>query len=378
MKARVILWDMDGKGKKWIDDNIRTDRLDIVQIIPVYEKNVQLINDDIDLLLIATHEIDLGLEKMLEYVGFHSDRYVYIYHLGSWYEKFSLAMFLLKDEPGTMGRLLLWRREGDLKDYCTCRADGLTFVASVKDCTIMPKMFMDGQTWSADEMKLFYELAHEYYAISDDRPGYFLDLGANIGTTCIYFRRKLDENVKIIAFEPDVRNNRLLHINMQLNCLTEEARIEAYGLSNRSEKKTLHYDESNPGGTSLVKNPGGLTTEVSLISLDDYFAANKLDAGKIKYIWIDTEGFEPLVIGGAQKILRHNDIPLYMEFNPYLWEKQGLFDDMLTILQNSGYTDFIMIQEYMEGNKSVFPLCALQSLRTAGAWYLRDIFLIKN
>lgn len=151
-----------------------------------------------------------------------------------------------------------------------------------------------------------------------------------------------------------------------------------YGLSNRSEKKTLHYDESNPGGTSLVKNPGGLTTEVSLISLDDYFAAGKLDAGKIKYIWIDTEGFEPLVIGGAKKILRHNNIPLYMEFNPYLWEKQGLFDDMLTILQDSGYTDFIMIQEYMEGNKSVFPLCALQSLRTAGAWYLRDIFLIKN
>ena len=377
MKARVILWDMDGKGKKWLNENIHADRVDVVQIIPPYEKNVRLNDDDIDLLLISKGNIDLGLLKMLESGGFGRNRVVFVYWLASWYDKFDQAMFLLKDRAGSMRRLLIWQQECDWKDFCTCKVDGLTFIASVTDGVIMPSMFRDGHVWSADEMILFYELAHEFYALRDDEWGYFLDLGANIGTTGIFFRKKLDENVKIIAFEPDMRNNMLLRMNMQLNGLAEESCIESYGLSNRSEKKVMYYDEHNPGGTSLVRNSGGQATEVPLISLDDYFVENNLDAGKIKYIWVDTEGFEPFVISGAKNILKNHNIPLYMEFNPYLWNNQGLFDEILTCLQDLGYGKYIMVQEYMNDNKNVMPVEALHKFRAGGPDFIRDIFLIK-
>lgn len=378
MKARVILWDMDGKGKIWLNKNIHADRVEIVQIIPPYEKNVQLNNDAIDLLLVSTEIVDQDLKKMLEYVNFFSDRVIFIHSLASWYENFDQAMFLLKDYVGSMRRLLLWRQESDWKDYCTCKVDDLTFVASTTDCVIMPRMYRDGYTWSAEEMVLFYKLAHEYYMFRDDEKGYFLDLGANIGTTCIYFRKKLDENVKIIAFEPNVRNNDLLKINIQINGLADESWVENYGLSNCSEKKLLYYDEDNPGGTSLLNNNNGQITEVSLISLDDYFIENGLDSARIKYIWIDTEGYEPLVISGSLNILKNNSIPLYMEFNPYLWEKQGLFGDILRSLQASGYTEYILIQEYIKGNKTVFPLDILQMFSSCGIDFQQDIFLIKG
>ena len=378
MKARVILWDMDGKGKKWLEENIHGDRIELVQIIPSYEKNVQLVNDDIDLLLIANEVIDITIMQMLERVGFGSDRVVFIYALISWYEKFDLAAFLLKDKVGGIRRLIFWYHECGAKDYYSCKVENLTFIASVKDRVIMPTMIRDGKVWSADEMHLFYRLAHEYYVLRDDEPGYFLDLGANIGTTSIYFRKKVDTNVEIVAFEPDDSNNKLLQINLLLNGLAGEAYVEAYGLSNRRENKVLYYDETNPGGTSLVRNSGGTTSEASLISLDEYFAESGLDDAKIKYIWIDTEGFEPFVIGGARNILRKRAIPLYMEFNPYLWNQQGLLQTMVDYLRESGYTDYILIQQYMEGKREVFPLDTLMAFKDVSQYFQQDIFLLKG
>lgn len=378
MKARVILWDMDGKGKKWLEENIHSDRIELVQIIPSYEKNVQLVNDDIELLLIAKEGIDRDILKMLECVGFGRDRVVFLYALTSWYEKFDLAAFLLKDKAGGMRRLIFWYHECGAKDYYSCKVENLTFIASVKDRVIMPTMIRDGKVWSADEMHLFYRLAHEYYVLRDDEPGYFLDLGANIGTTSIYFRKKVDTNVEIVAFEPNDSNNKLLQINLLLNGLVGEAYVEAYGLSDRRENKVLYYDETNPGGTSLVRNSGGTTTEVPLISLDEYFAESGLDDAKIKYIWIDTEGFEPLVVGGARNILKRRAIPLYMEFNPYLWNQQGLLQTMVDYLRESGYTDYILIQQYMEGKREVFPLDTLMAFKDVSQYFQQDIFLLKG
>ena len=369
---------MDGKGKKWLEENIHSDRIELVQIIPSYEKNVQLVNDDIDLLLIAKEGIDRDILKMLECVGFGRDRVVFLYALTSWYEKFDLAAFLLKDKAGGMRRLIFWYHECGAKDYYSCKVENLTFIASVKDRVIMPTMIRDGKVWSADEMHLFYRLAHEYYVLRDDEPGYFLDLGANIGTTSIYFRKKVDTNVEIVAFEPNDSNNKLLQINLLLNGLVGEAYVEAYGLSDRRENKVLYYDETNPGGTSLVRNSGGTTTEVPLISLDEYFAESGLDDAKIKYIWIDTEGFEPLVVGGARNILKRRAIPLYMEFNPYLWNQQGLLQTMVDYLRESGYTDYILIQQYMEGKREVFPLDTLMAFKDVSQYFQQDIFLLKG
>lgn len=64
---------------------------------------------------------------------------------------------------------------------------------------------------------------------------------------------------------------------------------------------------------SCLMDRGGEKSKVSLIALDDYFANNRLDTSRIKYIWIDVEGFEPLVVAGASNILKRNAIPLYME-----------------------------------------------------------------
>ena len=83
----------------------------------------------------------------------------------------------------------------ELNNFVTCTIDGLSYVATAADNVIMREMFVNRTNWASQEMKRFYELAKKYYEV-DDSAGYFLDLGANIGTTGIYFLKKLTPNLR--------------------------------------------------------------------------------------------------------------------------------------------------------------------------------------
>jgi len=83
---------------------------------------------------------------------------------------------------------------------------------------------------------------------------------------------------------------------------------------------------------------------IKIISLDKYFAEKNLTAEDIKYIWIDTEGFEAQVLLGAQNILRKNPAPIFMEINPYFGQKSGFFEKMMELLTEL-YSNFIFMKE---------------------------------
>jgi len=93
-------------------------------------------------------------------------------------------------------------------------------------------------------MKIFHDLAQKYYQV-DDSNGLFLDLGANIGTTGIYFLKKLTPNLKLLAFEPDAENFKMLHANLILNDLYENSIVENFGLG---------IEESEGATCSVVKS----------------------------------------------------------------------------------------------------------------------------
>ena len=55
----------------------------------------------------------------------------------------------------------------------------------------------------------------------------------------------------------------------------------------------------------------------------------------------------------------------------------GFFDDVLICLRECEYKGYILIQEYMKGNKTVYPLDSLQIFRQSSKDFQSDIFLIK-
>ncbi len=239
----------------------------------------------------------------------------------------------------------------------------------------MKFMYNSKKTWSEDDMKIFYDLTKKFYQI-DDSNGLFLDLGANIGTTGIYFIKKFTPNLKLLAFEPDVENFKLLRANLILNDLYEKTTAENFGLGVEESQQIMYRNISIPGQNGLFQNSEDAPTEtIKIISLDKYFSDKNLKAEDIKYIWIDTEGFEPQVLIGAQNILRKNPAPIFMEFNPHLWQKSGYYEKMMALLTEI-YESYIWKRSFK--TSEVYPIEELWKFQNETASLGGDIFLIKK
>ena len=263
-----------------------------------------------------------------------------------------------------------------MNDYVACTVDGCSYLATAKDNMIMRDMFVNRHNWAASGMKRFHELAQKYYDI-DDSTGYFLDLGANIGTTGIYFCKNLTPNLKLLAFEPDPENFKLLRINIILNDMRARTTLVRRGLGLEKNEIALHKHPTNPGANTLLNHFGDWapTETVKIISLDSYLAKNKIAASEVKYIWIDTEGFEAQVLLGMKNLIKENPAPIFMECNLKAWDNSGHFDAMMALLAE-GYSHFI---HSWSGDK-IYPLEELRTMeRPNNALGQRgDIFLFKD
>jgi len=260
-------------------------------------------------------------------------------------------------------------------------AEGLHYIATSRDDYIMKSMYINGKNVTVDDMKLFKMLVQRFYHV-DDGEGLFLDLGANIGTTGIYFLKKLTPNLKLLAFEPDAENFKMLRANLILNDIEEKAAVENFGLGIEESEQTLYRNGENPGANSVFaewfgENNNLPTETIKIISLDKYFAEKNLAADDIKYIWIDTEGFEPQVLIGAQNILKKNPAPIFMEFNPHIYQKFGFYEKWMSLLSEI-YGGYIFIQDAMKtGNFQEQPLEKLWEYQNYPN-QVGDIFLIKK
>ena len=262
-----------------------------------------------------------------------------------------------------------------LNYYMSCTtADGLHYVATSKDDTILGTMYLRRRTWSEDSMRLFKILTDKFYNI-DDGEGLFLDLGANIGTTSIYFLKNLTPNLKMLGFEPDAENFKMLKANLILNDLADNAVVENCGLGDTETEMTMYRAPLNPGANSLVADNREDKERVKIIPLDSYFEKNKFNAKDIKYIWIDTEGFEPQVLFGMKNILTENPAPVFMEFNPHLYQKAGIYDKWIKFLSEF-YIGYVFVQETLGNNKIVvYPIEKLWEFQNYPT-QIGDIFLI--
>ena len=266
-----------------------------------------------------------------------------------------------------------------LNYFITCMtAEGLHYIATSRDDYIMKSMYINGKNVTVDDMKLFKMLVQRFYHV-DDGEGLFLDLGANIGTTGIYFLKKLTPNLNLLAFEPDAENFKLLRANLILNDLYENAVAENYGLGDEESEMTIYRDAVNPGHNGMFSSDSGVEGDkVKIIPLDKYFADKKISPKDVKYIWIDTEGFEPQVLLGAKNILTENPAPVFMEFNPHVWQQSGYFDKMVEFLKGL-YEGYIWTAKSLANNNiEVYPIEKLLEFKNskAGFGQLGDIFLI--
>ena len=376
---KIIIWDFIGQAETWLASEANWQRIEIayklndikeLKFVPHIVHNVPH-----ECLLIFENGQRQAIENLIPQIGIKPEKVIFALNIESWVDHFDFANYLLKSGSRFFLNVKCNKLRAEsplfMVDLPQPKGGGIHYISSSQDTIIMPQMYISQCNFSMNEMIVFYHLAKKYYP-NRKKDGYFLDLGANIGTTCIYFKKQLDNDVKILAFEPLEQNYHFLNINLMLNDI-KDAKVEKLGLSDSSTRKMINRMLNNPGGSSLVWEHGQGQESVELISLDEYFSKHSLKAEDIKYMWIDTEGFEPYVLSGSRHILKSAEIPLFIEFSRYSPEAYTLMIEILTEV----YTNFILIPEMLRGAEILHPIIELEKFKKMEHQEFFDIFFIK-
>ena len=167
------------------------------------------------------------------------------------------------------------------------------------------------------------------------------DIGANIGVICIpAVKRGLVENA--FAVEPEKKNFELLKLNISLNNLDSKIISYNYALSNKDDaivKMELAPDNS---GDHRIKNEvnfnihGEEEREIVEVKTKKFDSLFKNIDSLNDLIWIDTQGFEPIILSGAKNLIE-SKATIVIEFWPYALKRSGLWEQMIEIIKKFDY-----------------------------------------
>jgi FkbM family methyltransferase len=162
----------------------------------------------------------------------------------------------------------------------------------------------------------------------------FVDVGAFIGLYAIGVGLRLQGSGRVIAFEPDIHNFLLLQEHVRLNGLDGQVELHQAAVSDKDGKFQFLADGSSEA--RLVSSNRTDTTIVDVVMLDSAFEGKRIDILKI-----DVEGYEEIVLRGANRLLRTPGLKprvIFIEVHPYAWAplRTGS-DSLLSLLNDAGY-----------------------------------------
>ena len=170
----------------------------------------------------------------------------------------------------------------------------------------------------------------EYYRFEcDNALPTIIDCGANIGTSCLYYKMRFP-NTRIIAIEADPSIAGILKENLEKNSISDVTIVnKAAWIHNDG----VEFSPDGADGGSIF----GSTNKVHIpsVRLRDII----LDAGHVDFLKVDIEGAEVDVIADCAECLVRVD-RLYIEYHSWKGQTQRL-DKLLSTLTTSGFTYYV-------------------------------------
>ncbi len=170
-----------------------------------------------------------------------------------------------------------------------------------------------------------------------------IDIGANIGHTTVQMALASGATGLTLGFDPNPYVFEVLSINAGLN--PELTHIKAHNLAITDTEADFFYNSSeasfNNGGISSESNNKhgkySLNTKVKGINLERFLEKEYPDSiGKLKFIKIDTEGYDKEIIKSiASLLLKHKPIIVSECFGKNTSEEKF---EQFEVLHNLGYS----------------------------------------
>lgn len=184
------------------------------------------------------------------------------------------------------------------------------------------------------------------------RANFLVDVGAHVGMHTVAYAF-LRPRAHIFSFEPQSRMFELLKENILINSLQDRVHLHHAAVGHRAGSAELasvvqdgsHAGETIEYGTDKRFNLGGLSLghggeAVPLVRLDD------MNLPGCDFLKIDVEGFEPLVVRGAEQLIeRFRPVVLFEKnhkrITPEMREYFGLSDEPILSVE-----DFLQARGY--------------------------------
>ncbi|MCG8375041.1 MAG: FkbM family methyltransferase [Chlorobiales bacterium] len=127
-------------------------------------------------------------------------------------------------------------------------------------------------------------------------PGFMLDVGAHIGSSCLPF---LEKRWQVHAFEPDGDNRRVLVSNVEKNGFQDQIVIDSRAVGDREMANVDYFNSdvsSGISGLSAFHESHKSNGTVDVVPLEKVLDQNTVQ--QVDFLKIDTEGFDLFVLKG--------------------------------------------------------------------------------
>ena len=171
----------------------------------------------------------------------------------------------------------------------------------------------------------------------------FMDIGSNVGIYSIY-NCIIHKNSNVLSIEPSMQNLSILSRNISLNNFQDKINILPIGLTNKKKgflmQETSLYEGGalNSFGEKFDFEGNDIANKVMNsystfgMSLDELI--NEFNINIPKYIKIDVDGIEHLILDGARDLLSNNKLKsVLVEINEnFIYQTQKVNE----IMKNAG------------------------------------------
>jgi FkbM family methyltransferase len=221
--------------------------------------------------------------------------------------------------------------------------DGIQYFVSTSDQSVGRLAFM-GTLPDGDLADEIFRLLEQELGRHPLRGRLLVEVGANIGTTTL--PAVLHQGASgVLALEPEPSNLWLLRANIAANGL-DDGRVQVLPVaaSDHAGEAAMEVAKTNSGDSRIRTASDGLdlygenrreVIPVRVERLDDLLANRGVEHDDIGLVWIDTQGHEGQVLGGAPNLLRSN-VPIVTEYWPYGLRRADGLDVMHDLITASG------------------------------------------
>ena len=219
-----------------------------------------------------------------------------------WRSRVDMMQEIRRNRGGSLG--VVHHRDDDWLVEC---GDHMIWCAS-SDRLIAAGLAKHG-AWQRDDLE------HALAALADagvNRRGWFIDVGANIGTHVVYaaLRSEIDN---VLAIEPEPRNFDFIKRNVDLNNLSDRVTAVQLAITDTPGNLHLEINEALQGRHSVRGGANERTISVPALPLDHVLREQGISPDQIAMVWIDVESHEHAVFKGMNAILDAK-VPVFFEY----------------------------------------------------------------